>query len=158
MKHEESSAEVRRTALSEQFETLRPSRVLLAEDDDELRHLLAKILRRDGFDVVEARDGADLLECVDTLTADPAATVPDLIVSDIRMPGFSGLDVLWALRRGSCATPMILLTAFGTIETREEAKRLGAVAVLDKPLDPAVLIELLHALVGRPSPSRPPEK
>jgi DNA-binding NtrC family response regulator len=58
-----------------------------------------------------------------------------LIISDVRMPGVSGLDVLATLRREDWSTPVILMTAFGDLETRAEARRLGAKALFDKPFD-----------------------
>ena len=112
------------------------ARVLVAEDDDELRWLIARTLRKSGFDVVEASDGATLLDRIgEILLADRALSGLDLIVSDIRMPGLSGLDVLAGLQHSGCNVPVILITAFGDRETHEIAGRLGAVAVVDKPFN-----------------------
>ena len=145
MKHEEHTGDHQRREIHEQQELLRLPRVLLAEDDPELRKLLAAILRKDGFDVIEARDGADLLSKLEALAAEPTAAQPDVIVSDIRMPGYTGLDVLWALRKGNCRIPVILMTAFGTSDTREEAIRLGADTILNKPLDPESLVTMVRS-------------
>lgn len=111
-------------------------RVLLADDDRELRGLLAAALRKDCYDVTEARDGRELLQCLatDRLRGNDSPAF-DLVISDIRMPGRSGIEVLAGLRMTDWATPFILTTAFGTEETHEEARRLGAVAVFDKPFD-----------------------
>lgn len=111
-------------------------RVLLAEDDEELRWLIASALRKDGFDVIEVENGLALLDQVgfallDSLELDSI----DLIISDIRMPGWSGLEVLAGLASAGCRTPVVLMTAFGDAETHAAAKRLGAAAVLDKPFD-----------------------
>jgi len=62
----------------------------------------------------------------------PPEARPDLIVSDVRMPGWSGLDLLRFLRHRRSAIPVVLITAFGDRDTHERAARLGA-AVLDKP-------------------------
>ena len=111
-------------------------RVLLAEDDAEMRRLLGWALRKDGYEVIEARDGA---ECVGY--AQPwvfrgrRVEPPDVIVSDVRMPGWSGLEVLGILRAGDAAIPVILITAFGAPDAYAEAWRLGAAAVLTKPFD-----------------------
>jgi DNA-binding NtrC family response regulator len=111
-----------------------PPRVLLAEDDEDMREMLAGVLRRDGYDVIEARDGFQLLQYLATHT--PAAEdAVDLVISDIRMPGKNGLDVLAGLRWADPATPVVLITGFGDLRTHLEAKRLGAAAVLDKPFD-----------------------
>ena len=111
-------------------------RVLLAEDDADIRSLLAWALRDDGYDVVEAEDGAQLLARLDEAggvgSCDP---LPDLIVSDIRMPRVSGLDVLERLQRDGVGVPVVLVTAHGDATTVRQAERLGAAAVLHKPLD-----------------------
>lgn len=125
-----------------------PIRVLLAEDDRELRLLLATALRRDGYEVLEARDANHLLELMgDALLSSSGAPV-DVVVSDIRMPGRSGLELLAGLRRDDRATPVVLITAFGDPETHAEAYRLGADAVLDKPLDIDDLRIVVHTLAS----------
>lgn len=122
--------------------------VLLAEDDDELRRLLARKLRRRGLDVVEARTGTQLVELVVEHTVEPLAPEQkeaSLVISDLRMPGRSGLDVLRLLRRSNVEVPVILMTAFGSREVHDEARLLGAAAVFDKPVD---LDELAAAAVA----------
>ena len=112
--------------------------VLLAEDDDELRRLLARKLRRQGCDVVEARTGTQLVELVVEHTVQPIALdqrPASLVISDLRMPGRSGLDVLRLLRRANVRVPVILMTGFGSREVHDEALMLGAAAVFDKPVD-----------------------
>ena len=113
-------------------------RVLLAEDDREMRRLLAEGLRQDGYDVIESSDGLDLCDCIyefRTKIGNGRFFDVDLIVSDIRMPWVSGLEVLQELRVTNRETPVILITAFGDEQTHLQAYRLGAVAVLDKPFD-----------------------
>lgn len=113
----------------------RARRVLLAEDDTRMRQLLAATLRRDGFSVVEAVNGADLLDAVGEVLADEHAAPLDLIITDIRMPTLSGLDVLSELRWVGARVPVILITAFGDEATHALADRLGAAAIFDKPFD-----------------------
>jgi len=108
--------------------------VMVAEDDDDIRAMIAAVLRRDGYDVVEAKNGADLLDQIGSLLFLRFAP-PDLIVSDIRMPGFSGLQVLAGLRSADWHTPIVLITAYGGDGVYEEAKKLGADAVFGKPFD-----------------------
>ncbi|WP_437753824.1 response regulator [Sorangium sp. So ce1389] len=129
----------------------RPFRVLLAEDDRELRRLLATALRRDGYEVLEARDGNHLLELMGESLVSSGGTPPDLVVSDVRMPGRSGMELLAGLRREDWSTPVVLITAFGDPETHAEAYRLGADAVLDKPLDVddlRIVVQTLIAMRG----------
>lgn len=119
------------------------ARVLLVEDDHEMRILLARYLRRAGYDVIEADDGiAALMRLADAIGRRGFSTY-DLVISDIRMPGPSGLNLVAELRSCDWATPVILITAFGTAETHDKARRLGA-EILDKPLD---LEELERAVV-----------
>lgn len=110
--------------------------VLLAEDDARMRRLLAAALRLDGFEVVEAKDGAEFLESIGSLILHPRdGRVVDLVITDVRMPFTTGLDVVAGLRRAEWITPVIIITAFGDEATHAEAQRLGAAAVFDKPFD-----------------------
>ena len=111
-------------------------RVLLAEDDEDLRHFLAKTLARDGYAIIEVPDGSALLEYLGTVHLREGCTEPiDLIVADVQMPGFTGLQVLHGIRRSDWFTPVILITGYGTEAVQEEARRLGALALLNKPFD-----------------------
>jgi DNA-binding response OmpR family regulator len=113
-----------------------PARVLVAEDDFELRRMMVRALRKDGYEIVEATDGIELLERVaDTYYDDKDGRPYDVIVTDIRMPGWSGMQVLHGFRGRAEATPVILVTAFGDEQTHRLAEKLGAVCVLDKPFD-----------------------
>jgi two-component system, response regulator, stage 0 sporulation protein F len=113
-----------------------PARVLLAEDDRDLRELLATAFREDGFDVVEASDGRALLDCLaQALSADGNLESFDVIVSDIRMPAYTALDIMEGVRSVLRRSRIILTTAFGDRATHERAKELGAAAVFDKPFD-----------------------
>lgn len=113
----------------------RHAHLLVAEDDPEMRALLASCLRRDGYSVTEASDGAELRDYLGDCLLHGSIAYPDLIVSDIRMPGTTGLDVLAGLHHSGVTTPVILITAFGDEDTHRLGKALGAVAVFDKPLD-----------------------
>lgn len=123
-------------------------RVLLAEDDECMRLLLANMLRREGLEVIEASSGVELSEKLETLRRAGDGRVVDLIISDIRMPSVSGLSVLARLRSYDWATPVILITAFGDEATHDEARRLGATAVFDKPFDLHDLRRSALELVG----------
>jgi DNA-binding response OmpR family regulator len=116
-------------------ERVGPFRVVLAEDDAEMRSLVADALRADGYDVVELADGGRLLvDMAERLKGGGAGDSLDLLVSDIRMPICSGLQILAALRDAHWRTPVILMTAFGDEATRRQAESLAAV-LLDKPFD-----------------------
>ncbi len=113
-----------------------PARVLLAEDDADMRGLLASTLRKDGYEVIEAKDGVELLHLVEKeVLHSKNGPAVNLIISDMRMPGQTGIEVLTDLRKAKGATPFILITAFGDKGMHEEARRLGATAVFNKPFD-----------------------
>ena len=148
MRSEESRADLRPAAGRGSGATERP-RLLLAEDDDYMRDLVAQTLNRAGFEVIEACSAAELRQKLETLVLRSTDGRPvDLIVSDVRMPWGSGLTVLAGLRRSDWATPLIVITAFGDEATHAEARRLGAVAVFDKPFDLYRLRETALRCVG----------
>src|SRR5215470_10359553 len=81
------------TMMAQELTGARTKCVLLAEDDPYMRQLLASALRKDGYEVIEAKDGVECLGCMQSWVFDHAApTLPDIIISDIRMPGWSGLE------------------------------------------------------------------
>jgi CheY-like chemotaxis protein len=139
------------STLDEDARAARFPRVLVAEDDTEMRMLLVRMLRKDGYHVEEVGSGAELLHRIGTSLLSRRGEPPELIISDIRMPGFTGLEVLSGLREADWAMPVILITAFGDSETHAEAQRLGAEAVFDKPFDMDELRSAVHqvALQGK---------
>ena len=112
-----------------------PTHLLLAEDDAEMRSMLVSVLQADGYLVTEACDGEELVEKAIELAEREEHEQLDVIVSDIRMPGHSGLDVLALVRAARWQVPVILITAFGDLAIHRQAERDGACAVLDKPFD-----------------------
>ena len=130
-------------------QTNRTLRNLLAEDDREMRALLSSGLREAGYFVDEAENGMDLLaKLARSLLGLPDGGPIDIVVTDIRMPGFSGLEVLAALRNTDHSVPVILITAFGDEQTHELAGRLGANAILDKPFDVGELRSVVSSVVS----------
>ena len=131
----------------EETPTLRAVRVLLAEDDPDMRWVLAWTLRQDGYEVVEVEDGTGLEAVIRAATEGAYGAEPvDLVVSDVRMPGKSSLEVLRELRRVDWVVPIVLVTAFGSAEVHEEARRLGVRAVLNKPFNLDRLRRLLRSI------------
>jgi DNA-binding response OmpR family regulator len=121
-------------------------RVLVAEDDYELRRLIAVALCKDGYEVIEAENGAQLVEHF-------AGNQPalNLVIADVRMPWRSGLSVLAAARSFRFTTPFILITGFADSFTRSQARQLGAV-MIEKPFD---LDELRAAALALSQPVSP---
>lgn len=126
--------------------TGRPPRVLVADDNLEMRRLLATALRRDGCEVQEAASGGAALTWLAKAMA--VERLPDLIVSDVRMPGVSGLEILSGLRARGWTTPFILITAFGDAEVHRAGQRLGATDVVDKPFDLSFFRRLVRRRLG----------
>jgi CheY-like chemotaxis protein len=120
--------------------------VIVAEDEADVRQLVAVALRGLGYDIVEARNGIELLdELGDVLLHGDLAGCPDVIISDIRMPGLTGLEILAGLRQAEWPTAIVLMTAYADLDTREEAVRLGADALFAKPFD---IDDLMTAVVN----------
>jgi CheY-like chemotaxis protein len=127
-------------------------RILLGEDDADMRKLLAEALHERGYTVVECGDGLSVLNKLSSVLMSPEVAAKDaepfaLIISDIRMPGVTGLTILDGVRLFDEFPPMILITAFGDEETHAEAKRQGAAAMFDKPFDVDDLLEKVEELV-----------
>ena len=127
--------------------TVRP-RILLVEDEFEMRRLLAEVLQKEGYDITEAENGAEGVDHVLESWRCGGSTEPfDLVISDIRMPGWTGLEIVEIVATSGMATPVILITAFGTAETHVQARRLGAVAVFDKPFELSSLVAAVRDVV-----------
>jgi CheY-like chemotaxis protein len=125
---------------------IRAPRVIVAEDEADVRQLVAVALRGLGYDIIEARSGAELLdELGDSLLEGDPAGRPDIIISDIRMPGLTGLEILAGLRQAEWPTAIVLMTAYADRATREEARRLGVDAFFEKPFD---IDDLMTAVVN----------
>jgi len=118
--------------------------VLLAEDDMEMRLLLSLTLQKEGYSVIECKDGLNLSAQLESLLNGEIDVEYDLIVTDIRMPGVSGLEVVQGLAGLPGCPPMILITAFGDAETHERGHQLGVAAVLDKPFEIEDFISVVH--------------
>jgi two-component system response regulator PilR (NtrC family) len=106
----------------------RPPRILVVDDERSMRELLAIVLRREGYEVLLAENGRT---AIDLLEREPV----DLLISDIKMPDLSGVDVLRAAKRVDQDILGIMITAFASTETAVEAMRLGACDYLSKPFD-----------------------
>ena len=108
--------------------------VFIAEDDAELRGILADALIEDGCTVRTASDGRELLAMLSAVSRGELA-MPTLLVMDVRMPRCSGMDVLTALRLAEWDLPVVIMTGFGDGELHANAGTLGAAIVLDKPFE-----------------------
>lgn len=115
-------------------------RVLVVEDEEDIRTIIEVVLVLAGFEVVFAYDGPEGLEACRT-------AAPDVVVLDVGLPGMDGWEVLRRLRPGN-AVPVLVLTAHGLEAVRDRALSSGADAALAKPFDHDELIEVLHSLLA----------
>src|SRR5262245_16834794 len=127
----------------------RKPRVLLVEDDHDMRRLVGFMLEKDGCEVVPAASGVGLFAGIEsTIWSDPDNAF-DLIVSDVQMPDLTALDVLSGLPERSRGIPVVLMTAYGSEAMRRQARSLGAAAFLDKPFDAETLHMAVHNALSR---------
>jgi len=118
--------------------------VIVAEDDFEMRRVLWSRLTHAGYRVREASDGLEAMERIRCGRALGRRSAPVALVADVRMARMDGLELLGQARALDPSLPVILITAFGDLETHAAAKRLGAVASFDKPLAVTQLLEVLR--------------
>lgn len=119
----------------------REAHILVVDDDVEVRQLIARFLRENGYRTSIARDGREMRELV-------AATAVDLVVLDLMLPGVSGLDLCRELRAAS-AVPIIMLTAKGEETDRIVGLELGADDYIPKPFNPRELLARIRAVLRR---------
>ena len=117
--------------------------LLLVEDKNELRAMLRKALERAGYSVDEAPDGTAAIQKM-------RARRYLLVITDLKLPGASGLDVLRASKSADATIPVLLLTAFGSVEEAVTAMKEGAFDFLQKPVD----LDHLKLLVQRATRNR----
>jgi DNA-binding NtrC family response regulator len=115
--------------------------VLVVDDEALVRWSIAETLRAGGYDVVEARDADSALRAL------VEERPPDAILLDLLLPDCRDLHLLETFKWLLPATPIILMTAFGTPELVAEARQLGAYAVLEKPFDLGALEPLLESAI-----------
>ena len=125
-------------------QTAAAAKVLLVDDEDMLRKVMKDLLERDGYHVVEARDGVEALDQVDR-------HAPDIIVLDLNLPGLDGYGVLSHLRSrpATADIPVVVLTARGDEENEVRVFELGADDFLSKPFRARALSARLAAVLGR---------
>jgi DNA-binding NtrC family response regulator len=116
-------------------------RILLVEDRESLRRMLQRALAAEGYEVVTAADGESGMACLGEQSF-------DLVLTDLKLPLASGLEVLAASRAAQPELPVVVLTAYGTVRSAVEAMRLGAVDFLEKPVEIDELFALVASLVG----------
>jgi DNA-binding response OmpR family regulator len=120
-------------------------RVLVVDDDEVIRQLIAVNLTLEGFEVVTAVDGSDCLEKV-------AEVEPDVITLDVMMPRLDGWGTATQLRKNpaTAGIKVVLITARAQEDDRDRGRQIGVDAYLTKPFDPAEMIRVVRELAGAP--------
>ncbi len=129
--------------------TATAARILLADDDTEMRSLMAFALEREGYLLTECHDGESLLKWIGRSLSRSTNIRFDLVISDIRMPGATGLEVLEEVRALGGEPDVILVSAFCDPLTEEKARRLGAAALLPKPFEVDDLVTTVKQVLGK---------
>ena len=111
-------------------------RVLVVEDTDSLREVLAAVLRNVGYEVAACACAEEALGLLDKDEF-------QVILSDLKLPGKNGLDLVSETRRKHITTPFIVMTAYGNIDVAVDAMKRGATDFITKPFDPGSLCELI---------------
>lgn len=128
--------------------------ILVVEDEATIREVLRRYLEREGFKVIEARDGYEALDAA-------AETRPDLIILDLMLPGIDGLTITRHLRqattKGRKDIPIIMLTARGETTDRIRGLDLGADDYIAKPFSPREVVSRIHAVLRRAAQAAPQE-
>lgn len=117
---------------------MEPCKVLIIEDDESARKQLAKLVRKEGFEVTEAEDGAAGFEIFKEMN-------PDIIITDFSLPKMDGLELIHSVKRRSPEVQVILVTAFGGDDVAMMALRNGVLDYIKKPID----IDALVVALGR---------
>lgn len=122
------------------------ARILVVDDDDEIRAMLDSTLRFSGFEVTQASTGADAIAAL-------AATPPDVVVLDVMMPGVDGFEVVQLIRRRDATLPVLFLSARDAVEDRVRGLRLGGDDYVTKPFSAVEVVARIETLLRRTAPT-----
>jgi DNA-binding NtrC family response regulator len=115
-------------------------RILVVEDDAEMRSLLKDFFEEEGFETDSVSNGSEAFRKL-------AKGSFDLVITDVRMPGLTGLDILPGIKKLQPEAPIIVITAFGSEEACRKAFERGATAYLEKPLHFCKLRTMIHEII-----------
>ena len=116
--------------------------VLIVDDEESIRKTLSILLKRNGFSAEEATNGLEAMEMM-------ANSPYDLVIADLNMPVMGGIDLLKRVKEDHSDTEVIILTAYGAIQSAVEAIKLGAYDYLTKPIEPKDIMILVRNAVER---------
>ncbi|MBA3540643.1 MAG: sigma-54-dependent Fis family transcriptional regulator [Deltaproteobacteria bacterium] len=119
---------------------MQPAKILVADDEQNLRRVLVTLLRREGHDVLQATNG---LEAIDRLPD------VDVVITDLRMPGADGMEVLRAAAKTHPHVPVIMITAYGSVGQAVEAIKAGAFDYIEKPFEQDQIRTIVEKAIGQ---------
>ncbi|NQV83076.1 MAG: response regulator [Rhodospirillales bacterium] len=118
------------------------TKILIIEDDEEIRVLIQRLLEREGFEVITAEDGVQGMEAY-------RAGAPDMVITDLYMPRMRGVEAIQEIRSIDAMAKIIAISGGGPSSPAtllEGARNAGATETLSKPFEPADLIDAVHRL------------
>src|SRR5436305_10796414 len=127
-------------------------RILIVDDEEVLRDVLETVLRREGFDVLLASSGEEALNVLDS------SEEVDLVILDIMLPGISGIDTLRSIRVSTPSLPVIIITAFSSIDGAIEAMKHGAFHYIPKPFKNEEVVHTINKALTQRRLSRENER
>ncbi len=121
------------------------AKILVADDEQNLRRVLVAMLRRDGHEVVQAASGAEAIEQLADV---------DVVITDLRMPGADGMEVLRTAARTAPQVPVIMITAYGSVGQAVEAIKAGAFDYIEKPFEQDSIRTIVEKAIGQAAANR----
>jgi two-component system NtrC family response regulator len=121
---------------------MKPRNILVVDDDESLRRITQLQLEEAGYKVLTASNGTEALGLIEEET-------PELVITDLKMPGLSGLELLKKIRQSYPQTTVLMITAFGTVQTAVEAMKAGAYDYITKPMDYEELVLVVNRAMER---------
>ena len=124
---------------------MQPAKILVADDEQNLRRVLAALLRRNGHDVLQAASGLEAIEQLSDV---------DVVITDLRMPGADGMEVLRTASRNFPHVPVIMITAYGSVGQAVEAIKAGAFDYIEKPFEQEAIRVIVDKAIGQAKANR----
>src|SRR5512135_1945040 len=119
---------------------MQPAKILVADDEQNLRRVLTALLRREGHDVVQAANGVEAIEHLAEV---------DVVITDLRMPGADGMEVLRTASAKHPHVPVIMITAYGSVGQAVEAIKAGAFDYIEKPFEQDSIKIIVEKAIGQ---------
>jgi len=124
---------------------MQPTKILVADDEQNLRRVLAALLRREGHEVIQAASGLEAIERLADV---------DVVITDLRMPGADGMEVLRSAAKHHPHVPVIMITAYGSVGQAVEAIKAGAFDYIEKPFEQEAIRVIVDKAIGQAAANR----